>query len=173
MDANKSRINTILTTILEEKKDKIAEVDKKGEVIDARLKNLQKIVFANLKKQCFKEIKWIEEHGKLTRTDEGFKIHINDNPGIEADAHIKEFYTCSKLNDLGISLFFDGVTGVQNEIASRSDFCISKCITNSKDESDTNVKYCINSCVEVSLQQTEDIYSKINNKIDMHLTKNI
>lgn len=171
MDANKNRINVILTNILEEKKNEIDEIDKKGVIVDNRLKNLQKVVFDHLKKQCFKEIKWIESHGKITRSDDGFKIHINNNPGVEADAHIREFYDCAKASDIGISSYINEVNSYQNRISSQNDHCITKCLETSKDETDTNLKYCINSCIEKALRETDAVYDKINNKIDTSLNR--
>lgn len=166
MEEQKDRINNILMQVLEGHKDIMETLEHKGKEIDKRLSIMQKIVYDHVRKQCQKEFKWIENNGKVIRSDQGFRVQVNSNAGIEADAKVREFSACVARNDFGFKHYFEELQGKQNMIQSSLDHCIAKCLGNSKDVPDSALKVCIKDCVEISLNKTKTNFEHIEYEID-------
>lgn len=161
----KDRINRILQHAMKDSQNDINLVEQKGNEIDERMRNMQKVVYDHVRRRCKNQVEWIQTHGRLIKSADGFRVQIDSNPGIEADAKIKEFSLCAAENDFGFKSFFEQVHREQDGLQSRLESCITNCLSRAKDNPDKILTAGVKDCIDNSLNSLKNTYQSIEEKL--------
>jgi hypothetical protein len=160
------RVQKIFNECIQEEKQNLDDLDKKGSKFTQQVNELQAKLFNYVKKQCPQEYKWIEEHGQIINGPEGLRFKINEDSVKDAKEHLETFAQCAEKHDFGTKSFFNEVNQKQLELQRESEDCLARSMERSEDKTDKDLKEGFKSCFKNTFDQTFRLFNKINSKLE-------
>jgi hypothetical protein len=160
-----SRIEKIFNDIIDEENQRIHGIQIRTHDIDQSLEHIQRKLLDNARYACKSEYKWLTESGQIGFDDKGFKVKINENHKVDADAKMGNFLECFSRNDMGMKDYFDKVNLNINSLHSQNLHCLDHCVQYEQDKTDNEIKSCMKKCLLTAHNNLNNLLVSIENKI--------
>jgi hypothetical protein len=161
------RMTRIYTELENEVIPSMNESQKTELLINSKLKQFQEKFFSIVVQNCKHSYDWIQENTKPEQTGNGINFVLkDDSKKQEAQEYFREFQECSAKHDFGLKGIIESSKNQVSNINNSFISCSNQCVVSPDSKSDDELKSCLRTCFNSTLQQSQDIQNNLNFKID-------